>query len=217
MRARRTLGAIVAALLAVQACDDGPVSPEADLSLDALGRDGGTVTVPMEVDATFRWIVPGATAADCPNLIDPSTGDLFTAEGFGKGEASHLGRFEVTKLDHPTINLCSILEQPPTPPEPSDVTRTGAFEFVAADGSTLTGSYEFFSPGPDAPGAFFTLIVEGGTGRLEGASGELEAIIEESGVPGPDDPADVLLLGTVTWEPAVLEGTLTLPRPGRGR
>lgn len=211
------VAAAAVALLAFQACDEAPYAPDGDLAASAYGRDGGTVTVPMELEATFTWVVPGATAADCPDLIDPSTGELFTAEGSGYGEATRLGRFEVAKLDHPTINLCSLLETPPEAPTLADVSRSGAFEFVAADGSVLFGSYEFLAVPPDGPvEPFFTFFVEGGTGRFVGAGGRLDAlpIPEVSGVPVSDDPLQ--LAGTI-WEPAVFEGQLTLPRPGRGR
>lgn len=206
---RRTRAVVVAFLtgLTLLACSETPASPE--LSLDALGRDGGEVTVPMTVDATMTWVVPGASADDCPDLIDPETGELFTAEGSGEGEADHLGRFEITELDHPTINVCSMLQDPPVPPEPSDVRRDGTFEFVAADGSALSGTYSFLFVPPEQ-GGFFTLFVEGGTGRFVGASGELELVFEESGVTQSSDP---LFLDEATLEPAVFEGEITIPRP----
>lgn len=193
--------------LTVLACDGLPTLPEGSdraLSSSALGRDGGTVTVPMKVDASMMWTVPGATAADCPELIDPSTGELFIAEGSGEGEATHLGRFEITELDHPTINVC-----PPGPPGPADLLRHGTFQFVAADGSTISGSYSFLFVPPE-DGGFFTLFVEDGTGRLDGASGELEFVFDESGMTQSQDP---LFLTRATLDPAVFEGEVTIPRP----
>lgn len=209
----KTAGLTVVAALTLAACNEtsDPLQPNAELN--ALGRNAGAVTVPMNLDATIMWTVPGATAADCPDLIDPSTGQLFTAEGFGQGEATHLGHFAIAELDHPTINLCSVLESPPALPARSDVTRTGSFEFVAADGSTIFGSYEFFAPGPASSGAFFTFSIAGGTGRLVGATGELEVLPEQSGQPGSVDPEDVLLLGKVSWDPVVAKGEITIPRP----
>lgn len=206
---RQTTRAVVTVVagLTLMACNESPVSPE--FALDALGRDGGAVTVPITVDATMAWVVPGASADDCPDLIDPETGELFTAEGFGEGEANHLGRFEITVLDHPTINLCSTVQDPPVPPEPSDVRRDGSFEFVAADGSALSGTYSFLLLPPDQ-GGFFTLFVTDGTRRLEGASGELNVNLDESGQPERSDP---LSLGRATFDPAVFEGEITIPRP----
>lgn len=222
MRARRPLGVIVAALLAFQACDDAPVSPEADLSLDALGRDGGTVTVPMEVDATFMWIV------DTEEFLARCDGTPGLAEGFGSGEATHLGRFDITELDHCSVDIAAfqaaVANLPPTHPDVQEAfvqhfLREGEFEWRAADGGTLSGSYVLFTipAGPATPefaeGAFFTMTVTDGTGRFAGATGELEADLERSTFPFSDDP---LFLGKATF-PVVLEGELTLPRPGRGR
>lgn len=198
---------VLAVVVSLAGCGETPSAP--DPALNALGRDGGTVTVPMTLDATMMWVVPGATAENCPDLIDPETGELFTAEGSGKGEANHLGRFEITELDHPTINMCSVLQDPPVPPDPADLRRDGTFEFVAADGSTITGTYSFLFVPPEQ-GGFFTLFVEDGTRRFAGASGELEFVFEESGVTEPSDP---LFLGKATLEPAVFEGDITLLRP----
>lgn len=207
---RQTTRAAVAACVAgltLLACDDPPAGPEP--ALNTLGRDGGAVTVPMTVDATMMWVVPGASADDCPDLIDPDTGELFTAEGSGEGEATHLGRFEITELDHPTINVCSLLQEPPVPPEPSDLLRNGTFEFVAADGSAISGTYSFLVLPPEQ-GGFFTISVEDGTRRFGGASGELEVDFDES---GRSDCADPLCLGKATLDPAVFEGEITIPRP----
>jgi hypothetical protein len=204
---RFTVVVLASALVALPACENTSMAP--DLSMNAFGHDGGAVTVPMEVDATMVWTVPGATAADCPDLIDPETGELFTAEGFGEGEATHLGRFEITELDHPTINMCSTLQDPPVPPDPSDLRRDGTFEFVAADGSAISGTYSFLFLPPEQ-GGFFTLSVEDGTKRFAGAFGALELVFEESGVTQPSDP---LFLGSATLDPAVFEGEITVPRP----
>lgn len=86
---------------------------------------------------------------------------------------------------------------------------TNKFRFVAADGSTLSGSYQFLFVPPDQ-GGFFSLFVEDGTRRLEGASGQLDLSFENSGMVQCVDP---LCLGSATLEPAVFEGTLSLPRP----
>lgn len=203
------LGGVLVGVLLLPACDATPHAP--DTSLGVAGRDNGTVTVPMKVDATMTWTVPGASAADCPDLIDPATGELFTAEGAGLGEATHLGRFEIAKLDHPTINLCGIF--PPNPPLPSDadLTRSGEFELVAVDGSALSGTYAFFFAPPGREDeAFFTLIVEDGTRRFEGAIGTLDVDLERSGSAVCADP---LCLVHAILEPAVFEGSLTIPRP----
>ena len=202
--------ACLAVPVLIAACADTPAEPVTDQLLAVptydAGRDGGTVTVPMKIESRVVWTVPGATPADCPDLIDPSTGELFTAVGTTYGEATHLGHFTAATFDHPTINLCDS-------PTLDDVTRTGRFELVAADGSTLFGSYDFLFTG--VPGTdYFYYTVTGGTGRMEGATGTLTFLAEESGAAQLSDP---LALGPVVIDPAIVEGELILPRPGRGR
>lgn len=109
------------ALLAVQACDDTPPSPE---------------------PPTFMWVVD---QEDVPGRCEGTPG---LAEGFGSGEATHLGRFEITQLDHCSVDIAAF-----------------------------------------------------------------QADLERSVFPFSDDP---LFLEKATF-PVVLEGRLTLPRPGRGR
>jgi hypothetical protein len=172
----------------------------------APGRDDATVSVPITLRLATSWSVPGASAADCPDLIDPQTGELFTAMGVGEGEANHMGRV-LFKAEHPTINLCSILED--SPPAPEDLMRTGQLELVAADGSAVTGIYHFLLVPPEL-GGFMTLVVEDGTGRFQGASGQLELNWGRSGV--LDCGADPLCLDDVSLD-TYFEGTLSLARP----
>lgn len=209
----RSFLAFAATLLAVgiaSGCSEQPAEPTAQRAGAApmfdAGRDGGAVTVPMKLESRVVWTVPGASPAYCPDLIDPNTGELFTAVGTGYGEATHLGRFTYATFDHPTINLCDA-------PTLDDVTRTGWFELVAADGSTLVGSYDFLFTGVPGTGYFY-MTVMGGTGRMQGATGTLTFVEEASGAAQLSDP---LGLGPVVIDPAVMEGELILPRPGRGR
>ena len=204
---RLALLAALAGLTPVACTDTALLAP--GTALDAPGRDDGSVTVPMTMDATMTWVVPGASPSDCPDLIDPETGELFTAEGSGEGEATHLGRFEITELDHPTINVCTLAQEPPEQPGIEDLLRDGTFELVASDGSALYGSYSFLFVPPEQ-GGFFTLYVEGGTQRLTGATGELHVNFEQSGEAQSSDP---LFLGEVTLEPVVFEGEISVPRP----
>jgi hypothetical protein len=204
--------AFLALAFAMGACDGEPPTSldPAELALAAArGRDDGTVSVPITLRLAMHWIVPGASAADCPELIDPETGELFTAVGTGTGHGQHLGRIRVTQADHPTVNLCSILQDPPVPPGAPDLARTGRFEFVGADGSALVGRYDFLFAPPEV-GGFFSMTVEGGTGRFQGAGGQLEHNFEKSGDVVCVDP---LCLHGATLDPQVLEGTLTLPKP----
>lgn len=215
-RSTSAIFVVVASFLLV-ACDGAPVQPEGEL-LNELSRDGGTVTVPMEVDATFMWIVD---TEDVPVECEGTPG---LAEGFGSGEATHLGRFEVTKLDHCSVDIAAFLADiaglEPGDPGFFDVfvehlRRNGEFVFTAADGSTISGDYVIFlfAAGPGSTefgeGASFTMTVTDGTGRFEGATGELEADLERSIFPFSDDP---LFLEKTTF-PVVFEGELTIPRP----
>lgn len=215
--------AVVVGLLGVSACVDAPTAPESEASLNTFGRDGDGVAMPIEVDATFMWIVDQedvpASCAGTPGL----------AEGFGSGEANHLGRFEITELDHCSIDVAAF-QADLGGLEPGDpgfeetfraalldhVLRSGTFAWSAADGSTLSGTCVIFlfeaSPGSGefGEGAFMSMSIDDGTGRFSGASGELVADLERSVFPTSDDP---LFLEKATF-PVVLEGSLTLPRPG---
>jgi hypothetical protein len=203
------LASVIVAGFSVVGCEQ----PAAPTSLPLGASQNGTeaVTVPMQITAVFDWTVPGASVTDCPSLIDPSTGQLFTAVGSGSGHGTHLGAFEIAQLDHPTINLCGIL--PPNPPLPTDddTRRTGVFEFVGADGSSIDGSYTFFLAPPGREDeTTFTMFVEGGSGRFDGASGRLEGDIARSGMAVCADP---FCLQRATVDPAVFEGAITLQPP----
>lgn len=215
LTARAAVAAIVAGLAAL-ACTDSPISPEP--SLNSLGDDDGTITMPMQVDATIMWIV------DTEGFPPECEGTPGLAEGFGSGEATHLGRFDITMLDHCSIDVAGFLAdtQGLSPEDPAffaalveHARREGAFTLTAADGSTLSGSYAQFlftsEPGGTefADGATWTMTITGGTDRFEGATGELEADLERSTFPFSDDP---LFLEKTTF-PVVLEGEVTLTRP----
>lgn len=196
-------GAALLGTFLLAACGEAPVAPDPDPSLTTHGPADGPVTLPFRAEASFTWDVPDADAGDCPELTADAVGD-------GEGRATHLGRFRVVEQDHPTINLCSLLEDPPAPPAPEDVSRRGTFEWIAADGSALRGSYEFVFLPPGVAGSSFTWTVDGGTRRFAGASGTFSAILEESGAVECVDP---LCLEGATWTPVVVEGEVTLPRP----
>jgi hypothetical protein len=207
-------GVVLTGLVACEPSDPtalgtGPAVVEATgaATAAARGRDNGNVSVPITMRAALAWTVPGASADDCPDLVDPGTGELFTAAGQGTGRANHLGRLRVTRMDHPTMNLCPILEG--LPPAPEGLARTGQIELVAADGSTLSGRYDFLFVPPEL-GGFFTMTVQMGTGRFQGASGQLDFNWDESGEVMCSDP---LCLEEATIDPMVFEGAIILPRP----
>ncbi|MFW6084139.1 MAG: hypothetical protein ACODAA_02900 [Gemmatimonadota bacterium] len=217
------------------ACDEGPVEPEAsDTSiaadaasdaetspLEARGRNGRAVTVPIEVqlDVGSHVVVPfgdsripvGTPVEDCP--VGEANSDLDLPAGFpngggvviieGTGTASHLGRFEVT------ITRCAAQFFPPT--DPPFVNFDSRTRFTAADGSRLLTEVDYvmtpFTP-PTVPR--LPLSIMGGTGRFAGATGHLLPFEE---VEVTCTEPTFCLAGTFVG--GTSEGELTLPRSGR--
>jgi len=99
------------------------------------------------------------------------------------GNATHLGAFAGTGTNCTEFTLAT---------EAVDI-WDGAVTLEAADGSTLTTSYEGGQGAPAAGVASFahTHAVTGGTGRFEGAAGELT-------VSGSIDFASLTISGTVS-------------------
>lgn len=194
---RHALPTVLALLLITAACDGESFDP-ADATRPALatanGRADGTVTVPMEVRATLFWVVD--QSGEALELCDPLPG---LAVGSGAGEATHMGRFQVLLLDHCSIDLAVA---------PPVIDGGGRFEWAAADGSTISGTCAFLFLPPEQ-GGFFTILVEGGTGRFEGATGQLDFNAAQGGLVECVDP---LCLNGATW-PTVLTGWISIPRP----
>ena len=93
----------------------------------------------------------------------------FHVELSGSGQATHLGEFT---LDMPhDLNL---LAPPPLP------TATGVFQFTAADGDTVYGTFTGRGGPSDLPGFILrvveTMTITGGTGRFDGASGVVSSV-----------------------------------------
>jgi hypothetical protein len=91
-------------------------------------------------------------------LIDPQHA---ASEVDATGEATHLGQYELVLAGTVTLN---------------DPVRTavGTFQFVAANGDTLTGTLTGISTPTATPGVnqiVETAIITGGTGRFAGATG----------------------------------------------
>lgn len=194
---RRAFLAVLALLTLTAACDSGPVRPFApDVAARSglHGRADGMVTVPMNVRATLGWTVD--QSAEALEACAPRPG---LAEGTGRGEATHLGRFRIVELDHCSVDLAV---QPPA------LDGVGVFRWVAADGSAISGSYEFLFLPPEQ-GGFFTFFVEAGTGRFHGATGRLEFDAERSGLV---ECVDALCLDGATLE-AAFKGWISIPRP----
>lgn len=191
---RRALPTVLALLVATPACGRDSFSPGGTSASLAgpSGREDGMVTVPMAVRATLMWVVD--QGAEARETCDPRPG---LAVGTGEGEATHLGRFRVARLDHCSIDLAV------TPPV---LDGSGEFEWVAADGSTIAGTYEFLFLPPEQ-GGFFTMFVEDGTGRFEGATGRLDFNPKS----GPVECVDPLCLNGATWS-AAFSGWIAIPR-----
>ena len=91
--------------------------------------------------------------------VTPLTGPFVAVDIEESGNATQLGRFEVS-----SSNVTNR----------ADRTAVGTFEFTAANGDTLTADFtERFAP-TDVPGVFsdvITATITGGTGRFAGATG----------------------------------------------
>lgn len=208
----------IAAGLTLVACNETPASP--DTSLNALGRDGRIVTVPIEVhwgEGSFV-VVPfgdpripaGTPTEDCP--VGEANPELGFPAGFpngggfvvdqGNGEGRQLGRLTVSST------RCALQFFPPT--DPPFVNFDLRATLTAADGSELFVRNEFARTGLTPPGveAPFAEIV-GGTGRFEGATGWLTPT-EGLEVTCTDD-SGLCLEGT--WSGGFVEGEITMPRP----
>lgn len=100
-------------------------------------------------------------------FVEPRCGSDVTLGFAAIGTASHLGRIE---------GQASNCSNPSFPVTAVDV-RDGHVTLVAADGSTVTASYEGRQEAPvDGVAAYsITMTVVGGTGRFEGASGSWAA------------------------------------------
>ena len=104
----------------------------------------------------FRGTLAGMRASFIP--LDPP---FFAAEVDTTGEATHLGQCELVLTATVSVN---------------DPVRTaiGTFQFVAANGDTLTGTFTGISTPTTTPGVnqiVETSIITGGTGRFAGATG----------------------------------------------
>lgn len=214
------LAAIVTVILVFQSCDDAPIAPESDASFNKVGRDGGSVTVPIKIQ--FREgsfvVVPsgdpripaGTTTDDCP--VGEANPDLGLPASFpngggvvvshGTGEATHLGRLEFVQTQ------CAIQFFPVT--DPPFVNFDLWSRLIGADGS------EIFVQGPFArtfltpravPRPVFDIV--GGTGRFEGATGQVPQSVGLQGT--CTDDSGLCLEGTFTG--GVTEGEITIPRP----
>lgn len=210
---------LLVTFLALQACDDGPAAP--DLSLNSLGDGDGAVTLPMEIhwgEGTFVVVpfddprVPDDTPVEnCPDAGQANP-DLGIPAGFpngggivisqGDGEGRHLGRLAEFST------RCAVQFFPPTDPPFVNFDLRGTV--TGADGDQIFVRAEFAKT-PFTPAAVPDPQVEviGGTGRFEGASGQLTPT--RGGETTCTDDSGLCLEGT--WSGGFVEGEITIPRP----
>jgi hypothetical protein len=112
-----------------------------------------------------------ATIHASETLTETDTLQVFTVTISGTGEGQHFGRltFEATELiDFRQFGDSAF-------PHPRAVVTDGEFTITAADGDTLTGTYDGVGlPDPDRPGfvnGTALARLTGGTGRFRCASG----------------------------------------------
>jgi hypothetical protein len=97
--------------------------------------------------------------------MNPGLPPIGNITGSGTGHAAHLGAFTY-EFPH-TVDFGVV---PPI--------GDGTYTFTAANGSTLIGEFEGIST-PIEPGVLLveeTVVITGGTGRFEGATGELHIV-----------------------------------------
>lgn len=211
--------ALCALGLTVLACNENPVTPDT-ASSTALGRDDGTVTVPIKIQ--FREgsfvvvpfgdprIPPGTPKENCP--VGEANPELGLPAGFpngggvvvshGTGEATLLGRFEFVQTQ------CAVQFFPVT--DPPFVNFDVRSTLIAADGSRIFVRGPFARIGltpPSVPRPIFNVI--GGTGRFAGATG---SVPQSVGLEATcTDDSGLCLTGFFTG--GVTEGEITIPLP----
>jgi hypothetical protein len=211
--------ALIIGLVLIGACDEGPAAP--DPALDALGHDDGTVTLPMEIhwgEGTFVVVpfddprVPDDTPVEnCPD-DGQANPELGLPAGFpngggivisrGDGQARHLGH--LTEFS----TRCAVQFFPATDPPLVNFDLRGTV--IGADGDRIFVRAPFAKTGFTPDGVPDPQVeVVGGTGRFEGASGQLTPT-RGLEVTCTDD-SGLCLEGT--WSGGFVEGEITIPRP----
>jgi hypothetical protein len=113
-------------------------------------------------------------------------GGSLQASGGGAGSASHIGRF--TYIVNATVNL-------------ADNTSTGVFLLVFNNGDVIHGSLTGLGEvtAPNSAHIVENLIIDGGTGRFEGATGSLkfDRIVDGSTLPAFESTSGTLT-GTIS-------------------
>jgi hypothetical protein len=119
-------------------------------------------------------------------LTSPTTATQSVA---ATGVATHLGRFQ--SVGTHTLTDVGL---------PTGDVLNGQFTTVAADGSTISGTYsgKRTSIAPGVNRFDLTFLVLQGTGRLAGVTGTIQTVIMADG-PSPGSPFTYASLGTLTF------------------
>ena len=103
--------------------------------------------------------VPFDGRLDADVVVTPLAPPIFLVEIEGRGAATHLGRF--------AVSIPHLVDR-------SARTAAGTYEFVAANGDTVTAEFTGVSAPTDVPNVLHiveTATIAGGTGRFAGATG----------------------------------------------
>jgi len=125
--------------------------------LAVLALAGPAAAQRQEKQVPFRGVLEGVAT------VSPLTPPFVSINIEGGGNATHLGKFEVS-IPHVTNR--------------SNGTAIGTYEFTAANGDTLTADFTSQVTPTDVPGVVnvaVTATITGGTGRFEGATGSFDA------------------------------------------
>jgi len=153
-------------------------------TLPASPMRASSITPGTTTSAQTVVSVPLQGSFEGPQTVTPGTPPFATVEVHGEGEATHLGRFQIS-LPH-TVNFATS-------------TASGICTMVAADGSTITADFT----GQAQLGPIVSIVehatITGGTGRFSNISGTFT-------IHRLFDPA-------AGWTTGTLTGTLQIVKP----
>jgi hypothetical protein len=161
MHASLTSVGVVGVALFVGACSQ-PITPTSPTS------PSSTSLAPSEANATGAGArsndqeVPFTGRLEGTATITPGTPPFLSVSIEGTGNATHLGRFTV-EIPH-VVNT-------------TNRTSTGTYEFIAANGDTLTAGFtgQATLTAPGVLSIVETATITGGTGRFADATGSFAA------------------------------------------
>lgn len=162
---------VVAGVTLLAGCSQ-PISPTSPTSLSSAGlstassaANASGAGVSNDQDVPFKGRLEGAAT------ITPGTPPFLSVSVEGTGNATHLGRFTV---EIPHVVNAAIR------------TSTGTYEFIAANGDTLTAGFtgQATQTAPGLLSIVETATITGGTGRFADATGRFTVTREFNQVTG---------------------------------